>query len=43
MSIDTEGSELLILENFDFNKFGPKIITVEHNFTPAQEKLNALF
>jgi len=43
MSIDTEGSELLILESFDFNKFGPKIITVEHNFTPAQEKLNALF
>ena len=43
MSVDTEGSELLILENFDFEKFSPKIVTVEHNFTEAQSKLDTLF
>jgi FkbM family methyltransferase len=43
MSVDTEGSELEILENFDFQKFGPKIVTVEHNFTDAQKKLDELF
>lgn len=32
LSIDTEGSEYEILENLDFNKFLPKIITVEHNY-----------
>ena len=43
MSVDTEGSELIILENFDFQKFSPKIVTVEHNFTPTQHKLDKLF
>ncbi|MDC6451847.1 FkbM family methyltransferase [Alphaproteobacteria bacterium] len=43
MSVDTEGSELEILENFDFQKFAPKIVTVEHNFTDAQKKLDELF
>lgn len=43
MSVDTEGSELLILENFDFAQFAPKIVTVEHNFTDAQDKLDELF
>ena len=43
MSVDTEGSELLILENFDFEKFSPKIVTVEHNFTENQSKLDILF
>lgn len=43
MSVDTEGSELLILENFDFKKFSPKIVTVEHNFTEDQAKLDTLF
>ena len=43
MSVDTEGSELLILESFDFDKYGPKVVTVEHNFTPAQNKLDSLF
>jgi FkbM family methyltransferase len=42
MSVDTEGSELVILENFDFRQFGPKIITVEHNFTDTQNKLDEL-
>jgi len=43
MSVDTEGSELDILRNFDFQKFGPKIVTVEHNFTDQQKKLDELF
>jgi FkbM family methyltransferase len=43
LSIDTEGSELEILENFDFQKYRFKIITCEHNYTPMREKLSALF
>ena len=43
MSVDTEGSELLILEKFDFEKYSPKVVTVEHNYSNNQEKLDALF
>ena len=43
MSVDTEGSELLILENFNFEKFSPKIVTVEHNFTESKNALDKLF
>ena len=43
MSVDTEGSEFLILSNFNFDKYGPKIVTVEHNFTSSEKKLDALF
>ncbi|MDA9807736.1 FkbM family methyltransferase, partial [Alphaproteobacteria bacterium] len=43
MSVDTEGSEFEILRNFDFQKFAPKIVTVEHNFTNQQQKLDDLF
>jgi FkbM family methyltransferase len=32
LSIDTEGSEFEILKKLDFNKFSPKIITIEHNY-----------
>jgi FkbM family methyltransferase len=32
LSIDTEGSELSILESFDFSKHTFRIITVEHNY-----------
>jgi hypothetical protein len=32
LSIDTEGSELLILKSFDFSKYRFGCITVEHNF-----------
>jgi len=38
LSIDTEGSEFLILSNLDFSKWKFHIITVEHNFT-SQRKL----
>ena len=30
LSIDVEGSELLILKNFDFKKYSPKVIVVEY-------------
>ena len=37
MSIDTEGSELPILEAFDFARYDVKVMTVEHNFVePAR-------
>ena len=42
MSVDTEGSELLILENFNFEKYAPKIVTVEHNFSDQQNELDDL-
>jgi hypothetical protein len=32
ISIDTEGSELDIIKNFNFNKHNVKIFTIEHNF-----------
>jgi FkbM family methyltransferase len=43
LSIDTEGSELDILENFDFGRYKFKIITCEHNYSPTREKLSSLF
>lgn len=43
MSVDTEGSEFEILSNFNFAKYHPVVVTVEHNFTDAQAKLDALF
>lgn len=39
MSIDTEGSELDILESFDFKRHRPLILTVEHNYRPDRSRL----
>lgn len=36
LSLDTEGSELQILQALDFARWQPRVITVEHNFTPAR-------
>lgn len=43
MSVDTEGSEYEILSNFNFQKYHPSIVTVEHNYTDSQVKLDKLF
>jgi FkbM family methyltransferase len=42
MSIDTEGSEIDILEVFDFSRHRPRILTVEHNYRPDRTKMVAL-
>jgi FkbM family methyltransferase len=39
ISIDTEGSELAILEAFDFAAYDVSVFTIEHNFTPARVKI----
>lgn len=36
LSVDTEGSELMILKAFDFARFRPRVITVEHNHEPRR-------
>ncbi len=35
LSVDTEGSEYLILSHFDFDAFDIKVITVEHNYVES--------
>lgn len=42
LSIDTEGSEFEILKNFNFEKHRPKVLTIEHNFTDIQTKIDEL-
>ena len=42
LSIDTEGSELEILQAFDFKKWRVGILTVEHNFTEKREAIHGL-
>ena len=39
LSIDTEGSEYEILNAFDFDAFDVRVITCEHNYTPARDKI----
>lgn len=36
LSIDTEGSELMILTPFDFGRFRPRVITIEHAYEPRR-------
>jgi FkbM family methyltransferase len=38
LSIDTEGSEFLILKKFDFEKYRIKLITVEHNHVASSRR-----
>lgn len=42
LSIDTEGSEWEILAAFDFEKYQFRVISCEHNFTPAREQIMKL-
>ena len=42
LSVDTEGSEMEILEAFDFQKYDVRIITVEHNFTVNRDGIRVL-
>lgn len=42
LSVDTEGSELVILEAFDWNRYQVRCITVEHNNTDCRDKIYAL-
>ena len=42
ISVDTEGSEFEILNNFDFKKYKPIILTVEHNYTSNEKKIDRL-
>jgi FkbM family methyltransferase len=39
LSIDTEGSEFEILQQFDFSRHDIAVITCEHNFTPNRHKI----
>ncbi len=42
LSIDTEGSEFEILAAFDFDRWRIRAVAVEHNHTPARDKLHDL-
>ncbi len=43
LSVDTEGSEFEILNNLDFARYHPRVITVEHNFNSVlRDNLNNL-
>ncbi len=39
LSIDTEGSELEVLRAFDFGAYRVRLISVEHNHTPARREI----
>jgi len=38
ISIDTEGSELAILEAFDFARWDVRLFTIEHNLTMRRNR-----
>jgi FkbM family methyltransferase len=42
LSLDTEGSELSILESFDFDRYTFAVISCEHNFSATRESVHAL-
>lgn len=42
LSVDTEGSELQVLEQFDFSKFSVSTLVVEHNFNGERAAIQEL-
>lgn len=42
ISVDTEGSELDILEHFDFGRRSVTLFSVEHNRTPQRDRIHGL-
>jgi len=40
LSIDTEGSELDILQALDFSAWEIRLLTVEHNHTPKRQAIH---
>ena len=42
LSIDTEVSEYEILKSMDFKKYRPVVLTIEHNYTNLENKINKL-
>lgn len=42
LSIDTEGSELAILDGLNFDRWRIRLIAVEHNYTPMREEIYKL-
>jgi FkbM family methyltransferase len=42
VSIDTEGSELAILEAFDFARWDVRLFSIEHNLTPRERDIDRL-
>jgi FkbM family methyltransferase len=42
ISIDTEGSELSIMENFDFDRWNVHLFSIEHNLTAMEDALDKL-
>lgn len=41
-SLDTEGSEPAILRSFPFDEYRVRVLTVEHNYSPAREAIRAI-
>jgi len=42
LSIDTEGSEFEIIENFPFNEWDISMLTIEHNYSPQRHEIKAI-
>lgn len=40
-SLDTEGSELAILQCFPFDEYAVRVLTVEHNHYPVRAEIRA--